>query len=83
VAARGQAGGREHELARRRTQTSGGGDGGGYQLRRWSNSKAGVDWKRHFFNSLPRCKHRDKIRSATISNPALRHHLVRAVLSVI
>ena len=42
VAARGQAGGREHEPARRRTQTSS--DGGGYQLRRWSNSKAGVDW---------------------------------------
>jgi len=43
VAVRGQAGGREHEPARRRTKTSGG-DGGSYQLTRWSNSKAGADW---------------------------------------
>ena len=42
VAARGQAGGGEHEPARRRTGMSS--DGGGYQLRRWSNSKAGADW---------------------------------------
>jgi len=42
MAARGQADGREHEPARRRTRVSGGGSG--YQLRRWSNSKAGADW---------------------------------------
>jgi len=33
--------GRRHEPARRRARVSG--DVGGYQLRRWSNSKAGVD----------------------------------------
>jgi len=42
VAVRGQARRREHEPARRRTQTSGGGCS--YQLRRWSNSKAGAGW---------------------------------------
>ena len=40
AAARGQAGGRRHEPARRRAETSG--DGRGYPVRRWSNSKAGV-----------------------------------------
>jgi hypothetical protein len=40
VAARGQAGGRRHEPARHRAETSV--DGLGYQVRRWSNSKAGV-----------------------------------------
>jgi len=46
VAARRQAGGGRHEPARRRTRVSsdGDGDGGGYQLRRWSNSKAGAHW---------------------------------------
>ena len=42
MAVRGQAGGGRHEPARRRTRVSGGGSG--YQLRRWSNSKAGADW---------------------------------------
>jgi len=42
VAACGQAGGGRHESARRRTRVSGGGSG--YQLRRWSNSKAGAGW---------------------------------------
>ena len=42
VAARGQAG--RHEPARRRTRVSSDDDGGGYQLRRWSNSKAGARW---------------------------------------
>ncbi len=42
VAARRQVGGRQHEPTRRRTPTSGGGCG--YQLRRWSNAKAGAGW---------------------------------------
>ena len=42
VAARGRADGGRHEPARRRPRVSGGGSG--YQLRRWSNSKAGAGW---------------------------------------
>jgi len=42
VAACGQAGAGRHEPARRRARASRGGSG--YQLRRWSNSKAGTDW---------------------------------------
>ena len=42
LAASGQAGEGRHEPTRRRTRTSGGGSG--YQLRRWSNSKAGADY---------------------------------------
>jgi len=44
LAACGQAGGGKHEPARRRARVSSDGDGGGYQLRRWSNSKAGARW---------------------------------------
>jgi len=50
VAARGQAGGGMHERARRRAETSGGGCG--YQVRRWSNSKAGAGWA---WGSISRC----------------------------
>jgi hypothetical protein len=38
----GQAAGGRHEPARRRSETSV--DGRGYQVRRWSNSKAGANW---------------------------------------
>jgi hypothetical protein len=46
VAARGQAGGGRQAPARHRPGASGDDDGGGYQLRGWTKSKAGSGWSR-------------------------------------